>query len=78
MVQEETDTFVVPQEAIRSFNDEPAVFVITADNKALRKLVKTGLSNDTDIQITAGLDSGDLVITAGSVTEGLPVRIAGR
>ena len=78
VVQEETDTFVVPQEAIRSFNDEPAVFVITADNKALRKLVKTGLSNDTDIQITAGLDFGDLVITAGSVTEGLPVRIAGR
>ncbi|MEE0133304.1 MAG: efflux RND transporter periplasmic adaptor subunit [Treponema sp.] len=78
VVQEEKETFVVPQEALRSFNDEPAVFVVTADNTALRKIVKTGLANDNDIQITAGLEVGDQVITAGSVTEGLPVRIAGR
>lgn len=78
VVQEEKDTFVVPQGAIRSFNDEPAVFVITADNTALRKIVKTGLANDNDIQIIAGLEVGDQVITAGSVTEGLPVRVAGR
>lgn len=78
VVQEEKETFVVPQEALRSFNDEPAVFVVTADNTALRKIVKTGLANDNDIQIIAGLEVGDQVITAGSVTEGLPVRIAGR
>lgn len=78
VVQEEKDTFVVPQEALRSFNEEPAVFVVNADNTALRKIVQTGLANDNDIQITAGLEAGDQVITAGSVTEGLPVRIAGR
>lgn len=78
VVQEEKETFVVPQEALRSFNDAPAVFVVTADNTALRKIVQTGLSNDNDIQIIAGLEVGDQVITAGSVTEGLPVRIAGR
>lgn len=78
VVQEEKDTFVVPQEALRSFNEEPAVFVVNADNTALRKIVQTGLANDNDIQITAGLEAGDQVITAGSVAEGLPVRIAGR
>lgn len=78
VVQEAQDTFVVPLDALRNYNDEAAVFVVTADNIAVRRIVQTGLSNDNDIQITAGLMAGDQVIVAGSVTEGLPVRIAGR
>jgi multidrug efflux pump subunit AcrA (membrane-fusion protein) len=78
VVQEAQNTFVVPLDALRSYNDETAVFVVTADNIALRRIVQTGLANDNDIQITAGLMAGDQVIVAGSVTEGLPVRIAGR
>lgn len=78
VVQEAQDTFVVPLDALRNYNDEAAVFVVTADNIAVRRIVQTGLSNDNDIQITAGLMAGDQVIVAGSVTDGLPVRIAGR
>lgn len=78
VVQEAQDAFVVPLDALRNYNDEAAVFVVTADNIAVRRIVQTGLSNDNDIQITAGLMAGDQVIVAGSVTEGLPVRIAGR
>lgn len=78
VVQEAQNTFVVPLDALRNYNDEAAVFVVTADNIALRRIVQTGLANDNDIQITAGLMAGDQVIVAGSVTEGLPVRIAGR
>ena len=78
VVQEAQDTFVVPLDALRNYNDEAAVFVVTADNIAVRRIVQTGLANDNDIQITAGLMAGDQVIVAGSVTDGLPVRIAGR
>ena len=78
VVQEAQDTFVVPLDALRNYNDEVAVFIVTADNIAVRRIVQTGLANDNDIQITAGLMAGDQVIVAGSVTDGLPVRIAGR
>ena len=78
VVQEAQDTFVVPLDALRNYNDDAAVFVVTADNIAVRRIVQTGLANDNDIQITAGLMAGDQVIVAGSVTDGLPVRIAGR
>ena len=78
VVQEAQDTFVVPLDALRNYNDEAAVFIVTADNIAVRRIVQTGLANDNDIQITAGLMAGDQVIVAGSVTDGLPVRIAGR
>ena len=77
VVLEARDALVVPLAAIRSYNDESAVFVVAADNTALRKIVQTGLSNDNDIQITAGLAAGERVITAGSVTEGMKVRVAG-
>lgn len=77
VIIEEKDTFVVPLEAIRSYNDDSAVFVVAADSTAYRKIVTTGVSNDNDIQITSGLLEGDQVIVAGSVTEGMKVRIAG-
>lgn len=77
VIIEEKDAFVVPLEAIRSYNDDSAVFVVAADNTAYRKLVTTGVSNDNDIQIVSGLIQGDQVIVAGSVTEGMKVRIAG-
>lgn len=77
VVMEEKDTFVVPLVAIKDYNDDDIVFVVSPENTAMRKTVKTGMSNDNEIQILGGLSSGDQVITAGSVTEGLPVRIAG-
>ena len=77
VIIEEKDAFVVPLEAIRSYNDDSAVFVVAADNTAYRKLVTTGVSNDNDIQIVSGLIQGDQVIVAGSVTEGMKVRVAG-
>lgn len=77
VIIEEKDAFVVPLEAIRSYNDDSAVFVVAADNTAYRKIVTTGVSNDNDIQIVSGLIQGDQVIVAGSVTEGMKVRIAG-
>lgn len=77
VIMEEKDVLVVPLSAIRPFNDELSVFVVSADNKAIRRMVTTGIFNDNDIQITSGLEKGDRVIIAGSVTEGMNVHIVG-
>ncbi|MDR0910365.1 MAG: efflux RND transporter periplasmic adaptor subunit [Spirochaetaceae bacterium] len=76
VIQEAKDAMIVPNSAIKDYNEAKVVYIITND-KAKRVTVKIGLSNDTDSQIVEGLSMGDSVITAGSVTDGTPVRIAG-
>lgn len=77
VIQEEDNSFVVPKSAIKTYNTDSTVFVIDENNTAKRVVVTTGISNDNDIQITSGLEEGMQVITAGSVTEGSPVKVAG-
>lgn len=77
VIQEEDNSFVVPKSAIKTYNTNSTVFVIDENNTAKRVVVTTGISNDNDIQITSGLEEGMQVITAGSATEGSPVKVAG-
>ena len=77
VIQEEDNSFVVPKSAIKTYNTDSTVFVIDENNTAKRVVVTTGISNDNDIQITSGLEEGMQVITAGSATEGSPVKVAG-
>jgi len=76
VILEIPDTIVVPTNAIRSFNDNTTVFVITPENIAKRVIVTTGISNDSETQITSGLEIGDVIITAGSVADGANVKIS--
>lgn len=76
VILEEKDAFVVPLSAIRSYNDQPAVFVVSPDDTARRVIVALGISNDNDVQVVSGLEQGDRVITAGAVTEGIKVHVA--
>ena len=77
VIQQRDNTIVVPKRALRTYNDEQCVFVVNpTTNTAERVIVTVGLTNDNEAQITSGLTSGQKVITAGSVTEGCPVRIA--
>lgn len=76
IIQQENNTLVIPKGALKEFNDGYTVFCVTEDNTAVRVPVTIGLQNDTHIQITSGINIGDTVITAGSVTDGAPVRIA--
>lgn len=77
VIQQRDNTIVVPKKALRTYNDEQCVFVVNpTTNTAERVIVTVGLTNDNEAQITSGLTAGQKVITAGSVTEGCPVRIA--
>jgi multidrug efflux pump subunit AcrA (membrane-fusion protein) len=80
IIREEPNTLVVPKAAITAYNDSQVVYVAEASGRetlARRVPVTLGLTNDTEYQVISGLSFGDKVITAGAVTDGSNVRIAG-
>jgi len=77
VIRQREDTIVIPKTALKNYNDQQVVYVIDQNQVARRRPVVTGLSNDLEIEILDGVFAGDQVITAGAVTDGSPVRMAG-
>jgi len=71
---------VIPASAL--FQDPGAdqyhVFVVGADGRAHRTVVKLGLRDPERVQVIAGIKAGDLVITSGgyALSDGLNVHVA--
>lgn len=59
----------VPLEAVLIRNEKPAVFVASS-GYAAQRFVTLGPANNLRVEVTAGLDSTDTVITAGNVDLG--------
>jgi membrane fusion protein (multidrug efflux system) len=72
---ERRDAVTIPEEAVIVEGDQAFVFLIVS-GKALRREVKLGLREPGIVEITNGLNNGDLVITRGiqRVREGSPVE----
>jgi membrane fusion protein (multidrug efflux system) len=68
-----------PKDAIISEDRENAVFVVR-DSIAYRRLVETGYTNTTHVEIVAGLKPGDTVVTTGkaSLKDSSKVQIVAR
>ncbi len=68
----------VPVEAVIARGDKSVVYTVDTDNRARPLEVKTGISNDRLIQITAGLEPGTQVIVKGNtlVSDGTLVKVA--
>jgi membrane fusion protein (multidrug efflux system) len=66
----------VPEEALIPVGTDQYVFRV-ADGKAARVKVKTGLRRDARVEVTEGLQAGDVVVTAGQLRlhDGAAVRI---
>ncbi|AEF83133.1 efflux RND transporter periplasmic adaptor subunit [Leadbettera azotonutricia] len=75
VIREENRALVIPRGAIKNYNGDPTVYVMDENSIARRIPITLGLTNDSDVQIISGLKEGDRIITAGSVTDGSPVRI---
>jgi RND family efflux transporter MFP subunit len=75
-VASRTDVVQVPPAAIR----DGAVWVVNADDRAFRRQVTVGLQSQQRIEVVAGLEAGEQVVTEGAslLTEGAQVRIVGR
>ncbi|GHV28373.1 hypothetical protein AGMMS4952_11850 [Spirochaetia bacterium] len=76
VIREENNTLVIPRSAVKNYNGDSTVYIIDENSVARRVPVTLGLTNDSDARIVSGLKEGDRVITAGSITDGSPVRIA--
>jgi membrane fusion protein (multidrug efflux system) len=59
-----TEAMLVPKDAIIAEDRESAVFVVR-DSVAFRQTVKTGYTDPTHIEILAGLQPGDIIVTTG-------------
>lgn len=77
VIHEADNTIVVPRTAVKAYTTDENVAYIIEDDMAKMVYVTTGLENDVNVQILSGLSLGDVVITAGSVTDGSDIRISG-
>lgn len=68
------DVIAVPSEAVSRYAGNTIVYKVV-DNKAVRTVVETAQSNSEQTVIASGVEDGDIIITAGNVTDGTPVSI---
>ena len=74
VTEEQEDVITVPSNALTEVLDGSIVYTVE-NGKAVRTPVQTGSSNDTRTVITSGLEPGDIVITAGTVSDGSSVNV---
>ena len=65
ITQSQPYALTVPQSAVITFEDSPAVWVVEEDT-ARRQKVTLGMISGDRIQVTQGLQRGDVVITTGN------------
>jgi membrane fusion protein (multidrug efflux system) len=72
------NAIVIPESALISQGDRTSVYVIGADGNAQVRLVKVGLRLPNQLEILAGLETGEKVVAEGiqKVRPGAPVKIA--
>ena len=72
------DAVLVPQAAVLGGQGAQSVMMVR-DGKAVRRPVETGLVSQGRVEITSGLEAGEMVIVAGNaqLREGAAVRVVG-
>ncbi len=73
-----TDAQTLPKDAVLEKDGAYYVYIVDENNVARQKNVEVGLSSNTAIEITSGLDGSEQVICAGNqlVSDGQQVNIA--
>lgn len=61
------DVVVVPKAAVVTEDEETRLFVVR-DSVAYERPVKTGFDDERRVEITSGLEPGEVVVTAGQLT----------
>jgi len=70
------DAIVVPREAIVQQGTSSVVFV-NNNGKAEQRVVQTGMSDNTNIEIVSGVAPGEQVVVVGqnSLHDGTPIQV---
>lgn len=76
VVRERRTGIVVPKDAILRTDAGQAIYV-ASNGKAVKRVVETGLSSKTDVEIVKGVAVGESVIVTGQngLRDGAPIRI---
>lgn len=61
------DTLVIPESALIPEGSSQSVYVVDADNKALKTQVTVGQRKPGYVEITSGLKQGELVVVEGTI-----------
>ncbi len=79
LIDEKQNTLLIPRDAVTTINDQPTVYVIEGDRVEQRQ-VELGLTNDGQVEILSGLETGETVVTAGqpNLTDGARVEVVNR
>ncbi|SMP57275.1 efflux RND transporter periplasmic adaptor subunit [Anoxynatronum buryatiense] len=78
VVETRENTVSVPLNAVIEKSGEKFVYIVDEDQIARQIMVETGISNDSHIEITKGVTTGDLVVVKGHtfLSHGSAVSIA--
>ena len=78
VLDQKEDTISVPLNTVIETGGEKYVFVVDENNIAHKTIVETGIKNDESIEITSGLNMGDVVVTTGQdfLSDGSTVSIS--
>ncbi|MCL1999257.1 MAG: efflux RND transporter periplasmic adaptor subunit [Turicibacter sp.] len=70
------NTVIVPRGAVLAEDGESVVY-LAVDNRAVRRVVTTGIDSGVEIEIVEGIAAGDLLIVTGQtlVTDGVSILI---
>lgn len=76
VLAEKEDALYVPREAVLSDKGRRYVY-IAEENRAVRREVRTGVENDTSVEIVSGLAKGQKVIVTGlrEIYDGRPIYL---
>jgi len=74
----ETTMLMIPREALMDWVEQTSVYVVRADQRVALTPVKTNREVNGQVEITGGLEPGDIVVTTGHINlkNGTPVQIA--
>ena len=75
-VQRRDNVLLVPVRAVRTQGNQKVV-TMRSNGQSIQKAVSTGLSNDTSIEITSGLQEGDVVLINQTTTSTSTVSAGG-
>ena len=63
ILREITDATVLPLESVYQDLDESYILTVDENNKLIKKIVKTGIETDTEIEILEGVTEDDQIVT---------------
>lgn len=61
------DVLVLPREAVRTTGEGQKIVMVVEQGRMQHRTVQTGLSDQENIEITSGLESGEVIIKDGSI-----------